>query len=63
MYMMCSMDDLMRAEDVAKLLGYDHRTVNLWCREGKLPAVKFGMRWFIRRGDLEAAFTPNRVAV
>ena len=53
----------MRAEDVAKLLGYDHRTVNLWCREGKLPAVKFGMRWFIRKGDLEAAFTPNRVAV
>jgi excisionase family DNA binding protein len=41
------------AEDVAKLVGVKETTVYKWCKEGKLPCLKVGKHWRIRRGDLE----------
>jgi excisionase family DNA binding protein len=45
--------ELLGAEDVAGMLGVKETTVYKWCKEGKLPCLKVGKRWRIRRGDLE----------
>src|ERR671917_1290747 len=45
--------ELLGAEDVAKLVGVKETTVYKWCKEGKLPCLKVGKHWRIRRGDLE----------
>ena len=44
---------LLGAEDVAGLVGVKETTVYKWCKEGKLPCLKVGKYWRIRRGDLE----------
>jgi excisionase family DNA binding protein len=41
------------AEDVAGLMGVKESTVWRWCREGRLPCVKVGKHWRVRRGALE----------
>ena len=43
----------MAAEDVAELIGVKESTVYKWCSEGKLPCLKIGNHWRIRRGVLE----------
>ena len=43
----------MAAEDVAELIGVKESTVYRWCSEGKLPCLKIGNHWRIRRGVLE----------
>jgi excisionase family DNA binding protein len=45
--------ELLGAEDVAGMLGVKETTVYKWCKEGKLPCLKVGKRWRVRRGDLE----------
>jgi excisionase family DNA binding protein len=45
--------ELLGAEDVAGMLGVKETTVYRWCKEGKLPCLKVGKRWRVRRGDLE----------
>ena len=45
--------ELLGAEDVAKLVGVKETTVYKWCKEGKLPCLKVGKHWRIRRRDLE----------
>lgn len=45
--------ELLGAEDVAGMLGVKETTVYKWCKEGKLPCLKVGKRWRIRRGALE----------
>ena len=45
--------ELLGAEDVAELVGVKETTVYKWCKEGKLPCLKVGKRWRIRREALE----------
>jgi excisionase family DNA binding protein len=44
---------LLSAEDVAEYLGVGQVTVYRWCREGRLPCLKIGKSWRIRRAALE----------
>jgi excisionase family DNA binding protein len=45
--------ELLGAEDVARLMGVRETTVWRWCREGRLPCLKAGKHWRIRREALE----------
>ena len=45
--------ELLSAEDVAGYLGVGEVTVYRWCREGKLPCLKVGKHWRVRREALE----------
>jgi excisionase family DNA binding protein len=44
---------LLAAADVAGLVGVKETTVYRWCKEGKLPCLKVGKHWRVRRGALE----------
>src|SRR4028119_748372 len=46
-------DELLGAEEVGRLIGVKETTVYKWCKEGKLPCLKVGRYWRIRREDLE----------
>src|SRR5919107_2733082 len=45
--------ELLAAADGAELIGVEESTVYRWCGEGKLPCLKIGKHWRIRRGVLE----------
>ena len=45
--------ELLAAEDVAGLVRVKKTTVYKWCKEGKLPCLKVGKYWRVRRGALE----------
>jgi excisionase family DNA binding protein len=45
--------DLLGAKDVAGLMGVGEDTVWRWCREGRLPCLKVGKHWRVRREALE----------
>jgi excisionase family DNA binding protein len=45
--------ELLDAEDVAELIGVKETTVWRWCREGRLPCLKVGKHWRIRREAFE----------
>src|SRR5215204_6137766 len=45
--------ELLAAVDVAELVGIKESTVWRWCREGRLPCLKVGKHWRVRRGALE----------
>ena len=45
--------ELLAATDVAELIGIKETTVYRWCKEGKLPCLKIGKHWRIRRRVLE----------
>jgi excisionase family DNA binding protein len=45
--------ELLAAADVAELIGIKETTVYRWCKEGKLPCLKVGKHWRIRRVALE----------
>src|SRR5215216_7733312 len=45
--------ELLAVADVAELIGVKETTVYRWCSEGKLPCLKIGKHWRIRRGVLE----------
>ena len=44
---------LLAAADVAGLVGVKETTVYRWCKEGKLPCLKVGKHWRVRREALE----------
>src|SRR5215203_5310530 len=44
---------LLAVADVAGMIGVKETTVYRWCKEGKLPCLKIGKHWRIRRGVLE----------
>jgi excisionase family DNA binding protein len=44
---------LLAVADVAEMIGVKESTVYRWCSEGKLPCLKIGNRWRIRREVLE----------
>jgi excisionase family DNA binding protein len=43
---------LLDVDDVAEYLGVEQTTVQRWCREGSMPAMKIGKEWRIRRDAL-----------
>jgi excisionase family DNA binding protein len=45
--------DLLGVEEVSGYLGVGTVTVYRWCREGRLPCLKIGKSWRIRRTALE----------
>ena len=45
--------ELLAATEVAELVGVKETTVYRWCTEGKLPCLKVGKHWRIRREALE----------
>src|ERR671910_1493016 len=45
--------ELLAATDVAELVGVKETTIYRWCKEGKLPCLKVGKHWRIRREALE----------
>jgi excisionase family DNA binding protein len=45
--------ELLAATDVAGMIGVKETTVYRWCKEGKLPCLKIGKHWRIRRRVLE----------
>jgi excisionase family DNA binding protein len=45
--------ELLAAADVASMIGVKETTVYRWCKEGKLPCLKVGKHWRVRRGALE----------
>src|ERR687894_934810 len=45
--------ELLAATDVAELVGVKETTVYKWCKEGRLPCLKVGKHWRIRREVLE----------
>lgn len=51
--------ELLGVEEVADYLGIKPVTVYRWCREGRLPCMKLGRRWRIRRQALEEFLDEN----
>jgi excisionase family DNA binding protein len=47
-------NELLSAEEVARSLGVEPVTIYRWCRQGRLPCLKPGKSWRIRRAALEA---------
>ncbi len=45
--------ELLAATEVAELIGVKETTVYRWCKQGKLPCLKVGKHWRIRREALE----------
>jgi excisionase family DNA binding protein len=45
--------ELLSAEEVAELLGVKETTIWRWCREERLPCLKVGKHWRVRREALE----------
>lgn len=45
-------DDLLEVAEVAARLRVSEVTVYRWCREGRLPCLKLGHAWRIRRGAI-----------
>lgn len=45
--------ELLSVEEVAEYLGVVPMTIYRWCREGRLPCLKIGRVWRVRRGALE----------
>ncbi len=46
--------ELLTADAVAREIGLRPTTIYQWCREGRLPAIKLGKEWRIRRTALDA---------
>jgi excisionase family DNA binding protein len=53
--------ELLTTEDIAQYLGYHIRTIRLYVREGKLPAIKVGREYRIRREDFEKFLEERKI--
>lgn len=52
--------ELLTIQQAADYLGLSRRTIELWMRSGKLPAIRIGPRTRrIRRVDLQALLRPD----
>lgn len=49
-------DDLLTSEEVAAILRISYDGCVRMMREGRLPAVKVGRRWYVRRSDFDRLF-------
>ena len=55
-----SLDELLLPAEVARILRVTVRTVERYCKEGKIRAVKIGRRWRIPRSCLEEFLKTER---
>ena len=57
-------DELLKASEVAKLLGVSTHAVTKWLRERRIPAVQYGEHgiYRVRRGDVLAFMEASRRA-
>lgn len=46
--------ELMSTSEAAELLDVHVNTIKNWIADGKLPAVRIGRSWKVRRSDLDA---------
>ena len=54
------MDDLLNLKEVAAILKIGRAAVQIWAKQGRIPAVKIGKSYRVRRRDLEAWFEAQR---
>jgi excisionase family DNA binding protein len=47
-------DELLEVPEIARYLKVSDVTVYRWCKQGRLPALKLGRHWRVRRSALEA---------
>jgi len=52
--------ELLTTEDIAQYLGYHIETIRVYIRQGKLPAIKVGREYRIRRDDFEKFLEERR---
>lgn len=45
--------DLLTVEQMAEMLGLSTNTVRSLCRNGQIPAVHIGRRWYVPRAKLD----------
>jgi excisionase family DNA binding protein len=55
-----SLDELLLPAEVARILRVTPRTVERYCKQGKLRAVKIGRLWRIPRSSLEEFLKTER---
>lgn len=55
-------DGLLTINEVAGYLKLNRATVQRFCREGKLPAIKFDKSYRVRREELESWIESKRKA-
>ena len=53
-------DEFLTIREVAHLLKLSEATIRKWCREGRLPALKLGKAYRIRRSDIDRLFEQAR---
>ena len=44
---------LLTTEEVAGYFGVTTTTIYRWCKEGRVPCLKIGKHWRVRREELE----------
>lgn len=49
----------MTVDDIAGLLKLHKATIQKWCREGHLPAVKIGRQYRVRKSDFDFWYENN----
>lgn len=54
------MDDLLDLKEVAAILKVGRAAVQIWAKQGRIPAVKVGKSYRVRRRDLEAWYEAQR---
>ena len=52
--------DYLTILQASRKYGWARSSVNRWCREGWLPAVRVGERWLIRAADAAKCSPPPR---
>lgn len=53
--------EFLTTRQIADLLKISEVTVRKWCREKRLPAVKFGRSYRVRRADIDRMFEQAKV--
>ena len=51
-----SKDEILNLEETARMLKIGVVTARRWCKSGKLPAIKIGNHYRIRRKDIDRIF-------
>lgn len=55
------MNELLNIPEMAAYLRVGKASIQRWCRQGKLPAVKIGKEYRVRRRDIDAWYERQRV--
>ena len=55
--------ELLTVEEVSELLQVHPDSVRRMMRQGRLPAVKIGWRWYVRRAEFLAMTRADKVEV